>query len=63
MKPDIFNRRLTALEAKQLGVDRQETQAFFAKLSDEELSQLCSIAEKKEAGIEPSHIPHVSLQP
>ena len=54
MKTDILNRRLAVLEAKQTDVDRQEIRAFLAKLTDEELHRLGSIAENKEAGMEPT---------
>ena len=43
MKTDILNKRVSVLESKHPDVDKQETRAFLAKLTIEELSQLENI--------------------
>jgi hypothetical protein len=55
MKLDSLDQRLTVLEARQPDVDRQETRAFLAKLTEVELNTLHDIAERREVqGIEPT---------
>ena len=48
IKADNLDRRLAALEAKRPDVDRQETRAFLAKLTEEVLNTLHDIAERRE---------------
>jgi len=43
MKTDILNKRVSVLESKHPDVDKQETKAFLAKLTYEELHRLESI--------------------
>lgn len=45
MKHDL-EKRIAVLEAKQPDVDEQETRAFLAKLTDEELDRLGDIIQR-----------------